>query len=105
MRDEPEQEATHRARAAAASCRAAGKVCCGKRVRNAVGAAAAAASVQLRLLGPRFGLYVAFVACKALKIGFKKIELAACKTLASFLDQILPLQRHFQRNRGSLTSE
>ena len=85
---------------------AAGKVCCGKRVRNAVGAAAAAAGVHLRLLGPeRFGLYVAFVACKALKIGFKKIELAACKTLASFLDQILPLQRHFQRNRGSLTSE
>ena len=33
-------------RGAAARCGAAGKVCCGKRVRNAVGAAAAAAGVQ-----------------------------------------------------------
>ena len=37
--------------AAPLRCRAGGKVCCGKRGRNAVGAAAAAAGVQLRLLG------------------------------------------------------
>ena len=45
-REEEEQAHLRRARAAAARCRAAGKVCCGKRVRNAVGAAAAAAGVQ-----------------------------------------------------------
>ena len=41
---EEEREQAHRG--AAARCGAAGKVCCGKRVRNAVGAAAAAAGVQ-----------------------------------------------------------